>query len=93
MRGRRFSTDVRESVSCATKLQLDYGLIEAITGVSKRQIQRIASEEEHGVAAQARGCGKQTRLRILKHEHLEASNYSILTATHFNDIVLPFFSF
>jgi len=45
MRGHRFSRDIQELVTRATRLGMDPTVIEVtVTGVSKRQIQWIASE-------------------------------------------------
>jgi len=82
MRGRRFSRDIRESVSCATKLGLDPTIIEAVTGVSKRQIQRIAFEEEHRELTRNQDRGRRTRQRLLKSEHLEVSRCGTTIAVH-----------
>ena len=91
MRGRRFSADIRELVSHSAKLGVDLAMIEAIAGVSKRQIQRIVSEEEHGDPVQDHG--RHTRQRILKSEHLEVSNSNTLTIVHpFTKSVYSFFS-
>ena len=80
MRGRRFSANIRELVSHATKLGVDPTMIEAITGMSKQQIQRIVSEEEHGDSVQE--CGRRTQRRILKSEHLEVSASNAVTTAH-----------
>ena len=80
MQGRRFSRDIRESVSHAAKLGMDPLAIEAITGVSNQQIRRIISEEKHGDLTRNQDCGKRTRQRILKSEHLEVSNGGIMMA-------------
>ena len=80
MCGRHFSRDIQESVSRATKLGVDPTVIEAVTGVSKRQIQRIVSEGEHGDLAQ--DCGRCTHQRILKSEHLEVSGDGVATGIH-----------
>ena len=76
-RGHRFSRDIWESVSCATKLGLDPVVIEAVTGVSKRQIQWIACKEEHGDMTQSQERGKWTCQRVLKPEHLKVGNSGI----------------
>ena len=52
-------------------------MIEVIAGVSKRQVQRIISEEEHGDSVQDHS--RQTQQRILKSEHLEVSNSNTLS--------------
>ena len=90
MRGRRFSKDTRESVSCAAKLGLDHTIIEAVTGASKWQIQRIIAEEENGVMAQTQDCGRRTCWMILESEHLKVSNYGNPVATHLNNTVTLF---
>ena len=77
MRGRRFPSGTQETVSRAAKLGMDPTLIEAISGVSKRQIQRIVSEERHGGSTRHRDCGERSRRRVLKSEHLEVSNKSL----------------
>jgi transposase len=92
MRGRRFSKDIRESVSCATKLGLDPTIIQAVTGVSKRQIQRILSEE-HEDSAQGRDYGGRTRQRILKPEHLEVSQQCYNGRTFFHEEDVAFCQF
>lgn len=70
-------------------LGLDYALIEAVTGVSKRQAQRIVSEEKRGSVARVQGHGRRSRPKILESEHLEVSNDS--TAVN-NKIFIHFFS-
>jgi len=79
MRGRRFSRDIQESVSRAINLGVDPTFIGAITGVSKRQIQCIASEEKPRNSIRDQDCGcRRTRQRILKSEHPEVSNDGIV---------------
>ncbi|KAF9644063.1 hypothetical protein BDM02DRAFT_1230094 [Thelephora ganbajun] len=48
MRGHTWSNDIREAVIRASELGVDHTIMEAITGVSKRSIQRIISEPKHG---------------------------------------------
>ena len=91
MRGHRFSADIRELVSRAAKLGVDPQMIEGIAGVSKRQIQRIVSEEEHRDLVQ--DSGRRARQRILKSEHLEVSDGTAVTTAHiFTKRVRVFFS-
>ena len=80
MRGRRFPRGTQETVSRAAKLGMDPTLIEAISGISKRQIQRIVSKERHGGSTRHRECGERSHQRILKSEHLEVSNKSLVMA-------------
>jgi hypothetical protein len=46
MRGRVWSNDIRSVVVRASELGVDATITEAITGVSKRSIQRFISEPE-----------------------------------------------
>ena len=48
MRGRPWSKDIREVVTQASQLGVNCTVTEAITGVSKRGIQRIVSESRGG---------------------------------------------
>ena len=80
MRGHRFSTDIRGLVSRSAKFGMDLAMIEVIAGVSKRQVQRIISEEEHRDSVQDHS--RQTWQRILKSEHLEVSNSNAPPAAH-----------
>jgi hypothetical protein len=91
MRGHRFSSDIRETVSRAAKLGLDPTIIEAVTGVSKCQIQRIASEE-HGDLAQNQDRSRRVWQRVLKSEHLEVSDNRIAVIRHFFTERAPLFT-
>lgn len=90
LHGYQFPKDIWESVSCAARLGLDYTITEAVTGVSKRRMQKVVPEEEHGATAQIWDCGRRTCPRILESEHLEVSNYSIPIDMYPNNMVTPF---
>jgi len=47
MHGHPWSKDIREAVIRGSRLRVNHTVIEAITGVSKRSIQRIISESGH----------------------------------------------
>lgn len=48
MRGQTWSNDICKVVLCASQLGVDHTITEAITGVSKRSIQRIVSKHKCG---------------------------------------------
>jgi len=76
--GSSFSRNIQESVSRAIKLGVDPTFIEAVTGVSKRQMQWITSEEKPGNSMRNQDCGcRRMPQRILKSEHPGVSNDGI----------------
>jgi len=93
MRGYRFSRNIQESVSRAIKLGVDPTFIEAVTGMSKRQIQWIASGERPRNSMRNQDCGcRRTRQRNQKSEHPEVSNDGIVMIIYLSQREHVFFT-
>jgi hypothetical protein len=69
MRGRAWSKEIREMVIHASQLGVEHTIIEAITGVNKRGIQRILSESKGGDQPRQR----HEREKLLGDQHCDVS--------------------
>lgn len=86
MRGRLWSTDIREAVIHASQLGMGNTVIEAVTGVSERGIRRIISESMGG-ARPRRRC---ERKKLLDDQHCEVSLVPNPTIVHLPSIPSSF---
>jgi len=85
MRGRPWSKDIQEVVVQASQLGVSHTVTEAITGVSKRGIQRIVSEAGGG----GNRCQRRRRKKLLNNQHRDVSWVSEISAAISLSFVLP----